>query len=153
MWCGRGHALQSGVHGRGVCMVGGICGRGHAWQGGDMHSREGGMHGRGACMAGETATEVGSTHPTGMHSCYCYHPPMELQEGNLFSCVHLSFCLPSVGPHVTITQDAWDLIVQPPLPPPLPRPSPQTSDPLTPLLMTSGGHHCKPVELFHLRTP
>ena len=27
-----------------------------------------GMHGRGVCV-GETATEAGSTHPTGMHSC------------------------------------------------------------------------------------
>ena len=28
-----------------------------------------GMHGRGVC-AGEMATETGSTHPTGMHSCF-----------------------------------------------------------------------------------
>ena len=27
------------------------------------------MHGKGAMHVGETATEVGSTHPTGMHSC------------------------------------------------------------------------------------
>ena len=35
---------------------GGMCGRGHAWQG-DIHGRghalhDGGMHGRGACVAG-----------------------------------------------------------------------------------------------------
>ena len=36
-------------------MVGGMHGRGHAWQG--------------ACVGGETATAVGGTHPTGMHSC------------------------------------------------------------------------------------
>ena len=48
----RGHAWQ-----RGMCMA-----KGHVWQG------------EGACLAGgmragETATEVGVTHPTGMHSC------------------------------------------------------------------------------------
>ena len=36
-------------------MVGGMLGRGCAWQGG--------------IRAGEMATKVGSTHPTGMHSC------------------------------------------------------------------------------------
>ena len=36
-------AWQGGVHGRGACVVGGIC-------------------------TGETASEAGSTHPTGMHS-------------------------------------------------------------------------------------
>ena len=67
-------------------------GRGHVWQGG-MHSRVWGMHGRGgrlcvaegvcvagehvwqgACVAGgvagEMVTEVGSMHPTGMHSYF-----------------------------------------------------------------------------------
>ena len=49
------------VHGKGACMDGacmdGACmARGYAWQ-------------RGACVAGEMATSVGSTHPTGMHSC------------------------------------------------------------------------------------
>ena len=28
---GRGHAWQGGMHGRGVCMTGGMCCRGHAW--------------------------------------------------------------------------------------------------------------------------
>ena len=97
MWCGRGACIAKWCTWQGCVHGGGICG--------------GGMHGREARMAGETATEVGSTHPTGMHSCYCYHPPMELQEGNLFSCVCMSFCLPSVVPHVTITQDALDLTV------------------------------------------
>ena len=73
-----GHAWQGDVHGRGgfargVCMVGGMHGRGDVWRGTCV---AGGMHGRGACMAGgacvarETATAVGSMHPTGMHSCF-----------------------------------------------------------------------------------
>ena len=58
-----------------------IGGGGHAWQG-DMHDGRGPCvaEGRGACVAegfmhgggmceGETATEVGGTHPTGIHSC------------------------------------------------------------------------------------
>ena len=55
--------------GKGVCMAGGhawqggMLGRGHAWQ-------RGAYMAKGACMhVGETATEAGSTHPTGMHSC------------------------------------------------------------------------------------
>ena len=52
-------------------MVGGMLGEGgHVWQGG-MHGK-GGVHGRGgggSYVAGEMATNVGSTHPTGMHSC------------------------------------------------------------------------------------
>ena len=70
------HAWQGGLHGRGVCMSGGMHGRGcvaggHAWQGG-MYGKgvcmagscmTGGMCG-GGCMAGETATAVDS-----MHSC------------------------------------------------------------------------------------
>ena len=73
-----------GMHGRGTCVAGCVCiGGGHAWQG----TCGGGMHGRGACVAGcvcggghawkgggmcvrETATEVGITHCTGMHSCF-----------------------------------------------------------------------------------
>ena len=80
------------MHGRGVCMVGGMHGRehvqqGHAWQGacaaGDMHGR--GMHGGGnvwqgdawwgecvaggAYLAGKTAIAAGGTHPTEMHFC------------------------------------------------------------------------------------
>ena len=55
-----GHALQAG----------------HAWQGG-MCGRRGvcmaGMCMAGdACVAGEMAIAVGSTHPTGMHSCFKY---------------------------------------------------------------------------------
>ena len=71
-------------------MAGGVHGLGHTWQG---HAWQW------ACMARDmlTATEVDGTHPTGMHSCYCYHLPMELREGNVFSCVCLSFCLSSVG--------------------------------------------------------
>ena len=42
-----------GMHGKG----------GNAWQRGACMARGRGMH------AGETATEAGSTDPTGMHSC------------------------------------------------------------------------------------
>ena len=85
---GRVCVWQGCMPGWGACMAGCVCvTRGHAWQRG-VH---GGMHVRGhvdggACMAGdhvwqwecvargmhvgETATEVGGTHPTGMHSCY-----------------------------------------------------------------------------------
>ena len=46
-----------GAYGGGGCVVVvGVCVTGgHAWQG--------------VCVAGEMATAVGSTHPTGMHSC------------------------------------------------------------------------------------
>ena len=57
----RGHAWQGDMHGRGVCVAGGYA-WGHAWQGACMV-------GRGGMCAGETVTEVGGTHPTGMHSC------------------------------------------------------------------------------------
>ena len=54
--------MTGGVqHGRGVCMAGGACLVG------------------GICT-GETATEAGSTHPTGMHSCFTMY--MELSEYN-----------------------------------------------------------------------
>ena len=79
--CGSGRAWWGGmcgrgVHGRGACMAGrGMHGReGHAWQGACM---AGSMHGRGcawqgACVADTTRYSqwAGSTHPTGMHSCY-----------------------------------------------------------------------------------
>ena len=52
-----GHAWQ-GVHCQGACMRRWE----HAWQ-------CGGVNGKGSMCAGETATEAGSTHPTGMHSC------------------------------------------------------------------------------------
>ena len=42
----------------GVCVAGGVHGRGYAWQGG--------------MCAGDTATEVGSTHLTGMLSCHTF---------------------------------------------------------------------------------
>ena len=53
VWQEGGAYMVGGMHVRGVC--GGVDGRGHAWQG--------------VCVAGETATAVGGTHPTGMHSC------------------------------------------------------------------------------------
>ena len=71
----REHVWQRGVHGGGACMVGGACmAGGHAWQGGMLgrgHAWQRGAYmAKGACMhVGETATEAGSTHPTGMHSC------------------------------------------------------------------------------------
>ena len=37
---------------------------GHAWWWGGAC-----VVGGGACMAGDTATALGGTHPTGMHSC------------------------------------------------------------------------------------
>ena len=45
--------VKNSVHQGGCTWRGG----GHAWQG--------------ACMAGEMATAADSTHPTGMHSCFC----------------------------------------------------------------------------------
>ena len=75
---GSMHGEEGGVHGNdkrgacvakgcawwgGACMAGGMLGRGHAWQ-------RGAYMAKGACVhVGETATEAGSTHPTGMHSC------------------------------------------------------------------------------------
>ena len=72
---GRGHVWQGGVRGRGmhvwhgVCMAGGMCGKGVCMAGGH------------ACVAGKTATAVGSTHPTAMHSCSVF-----------FAFLHLSYC-------------------------------------------------------------
>ena len=52
------------MHGKGVCVAGGMHDRGHAWQGYAWW---------GACMAGgmagETTTAADGTHPAGMHSC------------------------------------------------------------------------------------
>ena len=61
---GRGHAWRGGVHGRVVCMVGGMHGEGCAWRG---HAWQEGMRGRrcawqGACVAG-------GMHGGEMHSC------------------------------------------------------------------------------------
>ena len=70
MWqedvCSRGRALQLAYMPKGACMAGGVLGGGHAWQG---------VCGKGVCVvggcvcAGEMATEAGSMHPTGIHSC------------------------------------------------------------------------------------
>ena len=43
-----------------------------------------------------------------------YHPPTKLRKGNVFSRVCPSVIPSMGGPHVTITHDALDLIVQPP---------------------------------------
>ena len=85
--CVAGGVHGGGVHGRGVaCVAGRVCMvGGHAWQGG-VHGR--GMH-SGWCVAGGCAWQgacmphmppwtlrdtvgqcMGSTHPTGMHSCF-----------------------------------------------------------------------------------
>ena len=45
----------------------------HAWRGGG-----GGMHGGGRGVAGETATEVGGTHPSGMHSCFSIRSKLKI---------------------------------------------------------------------------
>ena len=78
-----GHAfLKGGIHGKGVCVVGGMhgsrgmCGRGafiwgNAWQG--------------VCMAGETATGVDGMHPTGMHSCFYVDHTLLLSLSHEFS--------------------------------------------------------------------
>ena len=55
------------MHG-GPCVVGGMRGRGVRMTGGIHVGKAGG--GWSVCMAGETATAAGSTHPTGMHSCF-----------------------------------------------------------------------------------
>ena len=68
---GRGHAWQGhawqGHVWQGTCMAAGMSGRGrgHAWQGG--------VCGGGMCVIGKTAIAVGSSHPTGMHSCLFGH--------------------------------------------------------------------------------
>ena len=66
-----GHIWQKGVHGGrhawGHAWQGGMCGRGHAWQG--------------VCVAGEMVTAVNGMHPTGMHSCFL----------NFIKCCHLLF--------------------------------------------------------------
>ena len=75
---GRGGICGGDMRGRGACMAGRLCiGRGYVWWGVCMGvCMAGGMHGgggyvwHGGCVAGETATTVGSTHPTGMHSCF-----------------------------------------------------------------------------------
>ena len=50
------HVWQGVAYMVGDAWQGGMCSRGHVWQG--------------PCMAGVMATAVGSTHPTGMHSCF-----------------------------------------------------------------------------------
>ena len=76
--CGRGTCVVRGASMEGAMCAGGLCVKGRvvymagsAWQG------AGGVW-LGACMvgdvnAGETATEAGSKHPTGMHSCLHFH--------------------------------------------------------------------------------
>ena len=59
-----GACVAGGMHGRRAYMVGVVHGGRHARQGACV------AMGGGACMAGETATAVGSMHPTGMHSCW-----------------------------------------------------------------------------------
>ena len=75
-----------------------------------------------------------------------YRPPTEFREGNVFSCVCLSFCLSTMGPNVTITYDALYLTVQ--------APGHETWDPWPcPLILTSGGQHCWPFQACWLEDP
>ena len=79
--CGRGTCMA------GACMAGGAHDRGHAWQGACMARGHvwqgvwvvGGMCGRGGVHATHAPSQTprdmvsqctGSTHPTGMHSCF-----------------------------------------------------------------------------------
>ena len=87
VWCNVFTLVCDSVHG-GDCVAGGSAWqeghawwkvacvanggwRGHVWWRGSMCGRgQGDMHGReGGVLAGQMATEAGSTHPTGMHSC------------------------------------------------------------------------------------
>ena len=68
------HGVGGGPGQRGVpCPGGGVWSQGGAWSGGVCSQ---GVLVRGGCLVGVpggdplwTATAVGSTHPTGMHSC------------------------------------------------------------------------------------
>ena len=66
-----GHAWQGGHEWQGACGAGGYAFQGVRTVGGCQGGMHGGVrgHGGGGGMAGEMVTEVGSTHPTGMHSC------------------------------------------------------------------------------------
>ena len=70
----------------------------------------------------------------------CYSPPTKLQEGNVFAGVCLSV---HEGGHVTITHDALDLTYSPP----------RHGTPCPPLLVTSGGHHRRPIQTCPLEDP
>ena len=81
--------------------------------------------------------------------CPCYYrQPPKLREGNvLTSCVLV--CLQGWS-HVVITQNALDLTVHQPPPPTRHRAS--LGRKLHSPLVTSGGHHWRPVQLDHFRT-
>ena len=64
-----GVCVTGGMHDRGHTYWGDMCGIGCAWQLGPCMAGGGGG---GTCMTREMATEVGSTRPTGMHSCNQY---------------------------------------------------------------------------------
>ena len=71
-----------------------------------------------------------------------YRPWTKLRNGNVFSCIRQSFC-PQGRPHVNITHVTLDLTVWRTLP------LVQRSLDIrhgTPLLETSSGHHCRPVQ-------
>ena len=57
MHCKRRCTWWGDIRGRGCACQWRMCGGGHAWCS--------------TYLAGETASEVGVTHPTGMHSCCC----------------------------------------------------------------------------------
>ena len=92
-----------------------------------------------------------------------YRLPTKLQEGNIFSRICHSAQVAG-GPHVTITMMHWTSLYRLPGPGPLldirymaPSPVPSTSDidppGPGPLLMTSGGHHWRPVQTCSLEDP
>ena len=70
------------------------------------------------------------------HSAFVSHilPPAKLREGNVFTGAFHSVCWR--GPRVTITHDVLGPT----------RPTPHTG----PLLLTSGGHHWKPIQTCSL---
>ena len=80
-----------------------------------------------------------------------YHPQTKLREGNVFTGVCLSFCWEGWGPHVTITHDGlgheYPLLWIPDMGPP---PIPDIGPTHHPLLLTSGGHHQRPVHTCSL---
>ena len=90
-------------------------------------------------------------HPNGMiFSQFQLH---FFGEGNVFSCVYLSFSLLTGGPHVTITHDALDLIVWAIYPTSPLDIRPRTPLPTLPFLLTSDGHHWRPVQICSLQHP
>ena len=110
--CGRGHAWQGGCSWQGVCMVGAIHGRG--------------MHGSGHAWRGTCSQPLKWTvHILLEYILVIVTTCQWSYEKVMFSVVSVchSVC-PQWDLHATITHDALDLTVQPPI-----LALPQTSDP------------------------